>query len=144
MLAAVRQKIERHLYARGFSSAVVRHLLCTQIMITAAALGVGVPAALVSLWPLLFGTGAAIALFSLWHIARFAAVSIHQEFSVALGIRLFSGFTLRLLLTGVVLFTLIVWLRVPVVPLLAGLTTTVAGIAVWGLSRFSRKTVKEA
>ena len=61
-----------------------------------------------------------------------------------MAIRLFLGFTARLVLIGIVLCGLMVWLRAPVAPLLAGLTSTVASIALWGLSRFSRKTVKEA
>ena len=61
-----------------------------------------------------------------------------------MAIRLFLGLNARLVLIAIVLFALIVWMRAPVTPLLIGLSSTVAGIVVWGISRLSRKTVKEA
>ena len=143
-LASIRQKIETRLYHLGFSSDVVRHLLCTQLLICGAGIGVGLALFWLTLWPLSFAAGAAIATFSLWHISRFAQTNIHYQYSPALGLKLFFGFTWRFLLIGVVLSLLIVWLRAPIIPLLIGLTSTVAGIAAWGISRYSRKTAKEA
>jgi hypothetical protein len=144
LFANLRHKVERRLYARGFASSTVRHLLTTQILLTGASLAVGILAAPFTLWPLAFGVGAAIAGFSLWHISRFAQANIQRQFSAALAIRLFAGFNARLVLIALVLFALIVWLRAPVAPLLLGLSSTVAGIVVWGIARLSRKTVKEA
>ncbi len=144
MLKKARQKIEHSLYARGFSAPVVRHLLCTQLLLAAFGLGFGAVTFWLTLWPLMFGIGAAIAAYNFWHIARFGQAHIASEFSLGLGLKLFTGFTIRLVLTGVVLFMLIVWLRAPVAPLVVGLTSTVAGIAAWGLSRIARKPVKEA
>ena len=143
-LADIRQNLDRRLYRQGFASPVVRQFLGIQILITAAGLFPGIILAWFTLWPLVFGAGAAITTYSLWHIARFAQAHIQQEFSRALAIRLFFGFTCRLVLISIVLFVLVVLLRAPVVPLLAGLTSTVASISLWGLSRFSRKPVKEA
>lgn len=143
-LASTRQKIESRLYHLGFSSAIVRHLLCTQMLICGVAFFIGLCLFWLTLWPLIFAAGAAIATYSLWHIARFAQANIHYQFSPKLGLKLFFGFSGRFLLIGIVLSLLIVWLKVAVVPLLIGLTSTVAGIAAWGLSRYSRKTAKEA
>lgn len=144
ILTQLRLNIERRLYKLGFGSQLVRHFLCTQILIAGAGLVLGLLLAWITLWPLLFGLGAVIATYSLWHISRFAQTHVQQQFSLSLGLRLFFGFTARLILIALVLFALIVWLRAPVVPLLLGLTSTVASIAVWGISRLSRKTVKEA
>ncbi|MDL2207580.1 ATP synthase subunit I [Desulfovibrio sp. OttesenSCG-928-M16] len=136
--------IERRLYARGFAAPFIRQLLATQIILTGAAFVVGLPLALVNLWPLAFAVGAGLATYSLWHIARFVQGCIYQDFSAALGIRLFFGFVARLMIIGIVLFGLIVWLRAPVAPLLLGLGSTVISITLWGLARSFRKTVKEA
>lgn len=144
LIASLRHKVESRLYRMGFSSPIVRHLLATQILISACALAVGGAFFPLTLWPLTFGMGAAVACFSLWHIARFAQANIQRQYSPAMAISLFLGLNLRLALIAIVLFALIVWLRAPVTPLLVGLGTTVAGIVVWGISRLSRKTVKEA
>lgn len=114
------------------------------MLVTASGLLVGLLCLWFSLWPLAFGLGALLMTYSLWHIIRFAQVSVQQQFTVALGLRLGLGFSARLLLIGTVLFALIVLLKVPVVPLVLGLTSTVAGIVLWGISRSSRKPVKEA
>jgi hypothetical protein len=144
ILAHIRHAIERRLYNMGFALPFARHLLCTQIIISGLALAAGVILLWYSLWPLAFGAGAAITTFSLWQISRSAQAFVHRQFSAALGLRLFIGFSARLFLIGIVLFALIVWLKVPLVPLLLGLTSTVASILLWGISRVSRKTVKEA
>ena len=142
--AGFRYAIERRLYGMGFALPFARHLLCTQLVITGFALLAGLALLWYSVWPIAFGAGAAITTFSLWQISRSAQALTHLQFTSALGLRLFIGFTARLLLIAIVLFALIIWLKAPVVPLLLGLTTTVASILLWGLSRLSRKTVKEA
>lgn len=138
------RNLDKRLYKMGFAVPTVRRFLGTQLLITAAGLLAGVLIFWLTLWPLLFGIGAAITTYSLWHISRFAQVAIQLQFSAALAVRLFLGFTLRLALISIVLFVLVVLLRAPVVPLLLGLTSTVISISLWGISRFSRKTVKEA
>lgn len=142
--AGIRQNLDRRLYRKGFASSEVRQFLGMQILLTATGLLLGIVLAWFTLWPLVFGAGAAITTYSLWHIARFAQAHIQQEFSRALAIRLFFGFICRLVVISIVLFVLVVLLKVPVAPLLAGLTSTVVSISLWGLSRFSRKPVKEA
>ncbi|MDL2267798.1 hypothetical protein LJC46_07430 [Desulfovibrio sp. OttesenSCG-928-G15] len=143
-ISALRLALERRLYSFGFTLPVVRHMVCVQLMVTAAGLTLGLLFIWLSAWPLAFGAGAALATYSLWHVAKVAQGMVHLEFSAALAMRLFLGFSLRMLLIGVVLFALIVWLGAPVAPLLVGLTSAVISIALWGISRFSRKPVKEA
>lgn len=143
-LASLRHALERRLYGLGFTMPVARHLLCTQVLVAAFGLLAGLLLLWLTLWPLAFGLGALIMTYSLWHIIRFAQVAVQQRFSAALGIRLGLGFSARLLLIGVALFALIALLKVPVVPLLLGLTSAVAGIVLWGIAKSSRKPVKEA
>lgn len=144
VLPPIRQKIESRLYHFGFSSAVVRHLLCTQIMISGAALIAGLVFLPLTAWPLSFASGACIAAYSLWGVARFAQANVNQRFSALMGLKLFFSFTGRFLLIGAMLFALIVLLKTPIIPLVIGLTSMVAGIAAWGIFRFFRKTAKEA
>ena len=143
-IASLRHKVESRLYQWGFASPVVRHLLATQILICVCALILGAALFWLSLWPLAFGIGAAVACFSLWHIARFAQANIQRQYSPLMAVSLFLGLNLRLALTAILLFALIVWLRAPLAPLLVGLGSSMAVIVVWGISRLSRKTVKEA
>jgi uncharacterized membrane protein len=98
----------------------------------------------VTLWPLAFAAGAVIATYSLWQIARFAQNHARSEYSALLGMKLFFSFCGRFALIGVALFALVVWLKTPIIPLFIGLSSTVAGIAAWGISRHFRKTAKEA
>ena len=142
-LAHIRHAVERRLYSIGFALPVVRYLLGIQIIVSGFTLAAGIALFWYSRWPLAFGAGAAIMTFSLWQISRSAQALVQAQFSALLGLRLFFGFSARLLLISIVLFVLIAWLEVPVVPLLLGLTSTVVGILLWGISRLSRNTVKE-
>jgi hypothetical protein len=142
--ASLRRNVERRLHARGFVQPVVRQFLCTQVLVTGAALIFGLFLFPFTLWPLTFGLGALIATYSLWQIVRFAQFALPLQFSIALGFRLGLGCTLRLLLIGIALFTLIVPLKAPVAPLLLGLGSAVAGIVLWAMGKAFRKPLKEA
>ncbi|MDR2489196.1 MAG: ATP synthase subunit I [Desulfovibrio sp.] len=143
-LTTLRQKIEFRLYTLGFSSDIVRHLLCTQILLCVVPLIAGILLCPITLWPLSFTAGALIATYSIWNIARFAEAHVNLEFTTTLGLKLFFSFSGRFLLIGVALFALIVWFKLPIIPLVIGLSSTVAGIVTWGVARLSRKTAKEA
>lgn len=142
--AEIRRNLDARLYRLGFVSPIVRHLLATQVIITTAGFACGLLCLWFTLWPLMFAVGAAIATFSLWQISRFAQGAILQRFSAALAIQFGLSFTLRLVIVAIVLFVLVIRLSAPVAPLVLGLTSTVVGMSLWGLSRLSRKTVKEA
>lgn len=135
--------IESRLFARGFTAPLIRRLLAAQILCTGALLAAGLALAPVNMWPLGLAVGSGLATCSLWQIARFVQGGMYQEFSAALGIRLFLGFTARLVLSGCIVAILIVRFGVPVAPLLLGLGSTVFGITLWALSRSFRKPVKE-
>ena len=143
VFAHIRHAVERRLYDMGFALPLVRYFLSIQIVISGFALTAGIILFWYSRWPLAFGAGAAIMTFSLWQLSRVAQELVQPSYSALLALRLFLGFNLRLALIAIVLFVLIVWLEAPLAPLLLGLTSTVALILLWGISRISRKTVKE-
>ena len=116
-------------------------MLGTQILLASFSLLAGIFVAYFTFWPLLFGIGASIAAYNFWFLAKFVQNNLSDSFSPILLLRLVGGFNLRLILTGVVLFALIVWLKVPLAPLLAGLTSLVACIVIWGFSRLTRKPI---
>ena len=144
MMGTLLHKTEHWLYQRGFSAAPVRKLMAVQILVSAAFVGAGLPLLVWSVWPLVFGIGASLAACGFWHVARIAQAHIRQAFTMQTALRLFLNFNLRLCLTGAVLFVLIVKLHAPLLPLMAGLTFTVACIVVWSVSRIASKPIKES
>ena len=144
MIGRLLHTIERWLYRRGFAAALVRRLMAVQMLVAAACVLGGIPLAVWSVWPLVFGIGAALAAAGFWHLARNVQGQIGREFNRQAAIKWFLNFNLRLCLTGVVLFVLIVKLQVPLLPLLAGLTFTVACIVVWSVAKIAGKPIKES
>ena len=140
----IRLKIEAFLYKKGFASAIIRHLLCTQILIICLALISGVALLPFTTWALAFALGAIICTANFWFLARFAEANVRHQFSRALAIKSFLGFTLRLVVTAVVLFVLIVKLQIALIPLIAGLSSVVAGIVVWCIAKTLPTPAKEA
>lgn len=113
-------------------------------MLALAALIAGTAAAWLTLWPLAFGVGAALAATNLWWIARGAQWSVTQRFSPALALVYFGAFLLRFAGTGFVVYAVLVWFDFPLVPLLAGLFSLIAGLSVMGFSRVAGNSCKEA
>ena len=143
-MSSIRRALDKRLYARGFVSPVVRGMLIFQIGASVAGLALGPAFAWFTVWPLLFGVGAVLATCNFWHMASFAQAHVAREFTPAMGAMLFFSTMARLCLTGIILFLLIVRLEQPVIPLLAGLSSPVVGIILWGCSRLSSKSAKEA
>lgn len=141
MLPSLRRTIETALHKRGFVSADIRRLLGTQIIIAGIGLGLGLILWPLTLWPLYFGIGAILSVGNFWHLARFGQAHIRREFSAALGIKLYFGFLLKLLITGLILFALLGPLGASPVPPLAGLATSVAVTVIWAVARTFRKPV---
>lgn len=137
-------KVEQHLYRRGFTAAPVRRLMAVQMIVAAVFVLAGLPLAFVSVWPLVFGIGAALAAWGFWSVARTAQAYIGREFTRQAAFRMFLNFNLRLCLTGVALFVLIVKLHAPLLPLVAGLTFAVASIVVWSVAQIAVKPIKES
>ncbi len=127
MLKSLARKTDEWLWHKGFRAAEIRLLLRCQILVSGASLLAGVACAPLWDWGLWFGVGAALSTFNFYALAKFV-----------------QGIVFMPLLTGLVLFGLIVWLKVSVSALLAGLSTCVLSIAAWGIARGAGQKVKEA
>lgn len=138
MLAPLKKRIEKELFARGVHHPAIRELLFACILVTAVSLGFGLLLLPFTHWPLYFGVGATIATTNFWYLAKSAQHNGSRSFSPAIILLFFIGFTARLGLTGIALFWLIVRWGAPVAPLAAGLACTVTVITVWGLMQLAR------
>ncbi|MDR1360472.1 MAG: hypothetical protein LBJ82_05755, partial [Deltaproteobacteria bacterium] len=138
------RRLERWLYGLGFTAALPRRLLAFQLLLGGAGLLFGLPLAGYSLWPLAFGLGALIMAGCLWQTIRFAHLAQQQSYSTRMGARFFARFLVRFFCIGLILYPCIVILRAPLAPLLLGLASTSAAIALWGIARLVFKTAKEA
>ena len=143
MLKNARENLERRLFHRGFASADIRHIVSSQILLTDVALAVGLVCLWFSVWPFFFGVGAALATHNLWWLARSVERSFGQSYTRGLAVSSFLAFLGRFGGMGVALVICIAWLNAPIIPLVAGLTTAVAGMTVWGFSRLLRQHSKE-
>lgn len=139
MLTGISRRIESALYRRGFRHQEVRRLVTMQISLAA---GLSLLLAATGMWGLAFAAGALIVTVNFYHLARFAQIAVYERYG-AVGAQLMR-FYLRLGLTGVALYGLIVWLQVPLSGLLAGLTTVVATALAFGATRLAGQKVKEA
>lgn len=138
------QRIDEALWKRGFRAREIRVILRNQLLITALSLLAGFGIGWYSNWMLWFGVGAVLGTFNFYAVAKFVQQVVFRPYSSATMYGMLFRFYGRLGLTGLILFGLIVWLRVPVSALVAGLTTVVAAIAVWALTRLAGQNVKEA
>lgn len=106
-----------------------------QILLTAAACVLALPAFPLTDWPLAFGLGAVLATLNLWQIARFAHWSVGKKFSGGLALIGFGAYVFRFAGTGVVLYFLLVRAAMPVIPLVAGLSSLVFWLSVMRFTR---------
>ncbi|MDR1946033.1 MAG: ATP synthase subunit I [Desulfovibrio sp.] len=141
--SGLRNGIERCPALSGIVSPALRGILSVQILAAGAACLAGAALAAYSPALLAFGAGAALSSFNFLHSVRFIQTRMSDRFSAALHFRLFFAFCVRLALTGIILYLLLVPCALPALPLLLGLGSTVAGIIVWGLLQLSGKVFKE-
>lgn len=144
MLQKSRDTVERYLRNRGFTSPDSRRIVADQVLLTAAACIAGVLALPLTAWGLAFGLGTLLATINLWQIARFAHWSVTRQFSGRLALIGFMAFLFRFAGTGFVLYLLMVQARMPVIPLVAGLSSLVVWLSVMRFSRPSGHSCKEA
>lgn len=138
----LKRRIEAGLFKRGFTNADVRGLVAVQIIVC---LGVCCLAAVAGwfqpqAWH--FAVGTVLVTLNLYSMAKYAQRLVIQRSGAV--IRLLAGFYARLALTAVALYVLIIVLNVSVTALLAGLTTVVATIVLWGVGRSRGGKAKEA
>ena len=144
LLADLLRNTERRLYGLGFTAPLPRRFLALQLLLGGAGLLPGLPLARYSLWPLAFGLGALIMAGCLWQTIRFVQSVQYQKYSPRIVVRFFLRFLARFFCIALVLYLGLVQLRAPLVPLLLGLTSASAAIALWGFALVFRKTAKEA
>lgn len=137
-------KVEARLYQQGFTQPAVRRLIAWQILLTMAVLPAGALFFWIGLWPLAFVAGSVLATFNFYFLAKSIQQIVYVQYDRQLLVSMLFRFYGRLGITAVALFLLIVWCRVPVVALVAGLSTVVATIVVWGGARLFEQNAKEA
>lgn len=137
-------EIEKALFRRGIVSETVRQVMLVQILICAACLVIGLACLPFTAWPLFFGMGGVMITVNFYFMSRLVSRLVGLEFNGRiLAALLFSLFG-RLLLTALVLFVFVYWWKIPVVPLVAGLSTVVVTIAILGAVQAFGHKVKEA
>jgi hypothetical protein len=135
MIRNLRDGLDRWLYRRGYEHPEVRELVRNQLVLTALVCAACLPFAGVSVAAWSFAAGAAIITVNFCSLAKFGQRitgfgNKHEAIAAVL-----ARFYIRLALTGVVLFGLIVWFGALPLPLLAGISTVVVNFIVWGVAR---------
>ncbi len=145
MMNTLVQRIEKHLYDRGFTLPGVRVVVRNQCVLLLASLCLLPLSLWAGVWPFSFVAGTALATYNFYSLAKFIQEVLYRKYTRALLVNLLVRVYGRLFLTGLVLFVLIYWLKASVVCLLLGLSTVVATICVWGGTQLiAQHNVKEA
>ncbi len=142
--AEILLSLEKKLLKRGFSSPGARRLVAFQILVAGVSLALGLATVSLGLWPLAFGVGACLIAANLWWLARSAERALQHSFSAGLAALGAVSFLLRFAAMALALFVAIVLAGLPVIPLLAGLSSAVIGISILGPAGFFRQPAKEA
>ncbi len=129
MLRKSRDAVEKLLRNRGFTSPESRRNMADQILLTAASCILGVLAIPMTDGHLAFGLGTLIATVDLWQISRCAHCSVGKKFSGRLALIGFGAYLFRFAGTGVVLYLLLVKAAMPLIPLVAGLSSLVVWLS---------------
>lgn len=143
METGISRRVEGYLYHRGFRVAGARRLVLIQ---TALAAGSCVAALVLGwTWPpaLHFAAGTILATFNFYFLAKFVHRLVGGDPFGAVPRQLLRFYG-RLGATAVALYALIVHAGFSVFALLAGLSTVVVTMLVWGATQMTGKNVKEA
>ncbi len=142
---ALRHGIETSLYKQGVHNASVRTLLTRQSSLAVVALIAGIAGALFGhLWMLDFALGAGLITLHFYFLATsIAKKTAALQSGVSVGGMVFNFYG-RLLITGGVLVILLYFGQVTLAALLAGLSTVVATILIWGVETYLAQHSKEA
>jgi small-conductance mechanosensitive channel len=141
-LHRLNEKVEAGLYRRGYTHPDVRQLVRNQFYLMVASLLLGGLLAPVLPAALHFAAGTVLISFNFFSLARFAQGLTRVKHGAV--VALLARFYGRLILTGAVLFVLIVWANAPIVALLAGISTVVVNAVYWGITRHNGQNAKEA
>ncbi len=139
---AVHRRLEAALYRRGFESPTVRTLLINQVYIGVAVFLVSLLVTGAGRWAVDFACGALLITVNFYLLARTVQRLIFMRKGAVIFLLL--GFYFKLFLFGLALYLLIVYAHASVTALLAGLSTVVANIFLWGATQVLGHKVKEA
>jgi hypothetical protein len=138
MLATIRIRIERFLYARGFHVPEVRKMALRQIYFLCAA----IPALAFGWKGVDLATGVLLGTLNFLALGKLIQELVYLQKSAVI-VQIFSFYG-RLLLTALAFYVLIVHVGASGVWLLVGFSTVLINILLWGMSQFLGKTSKEA
>lgn len=141
-LADWNEALEKSLYKKGFHEPGVRALIRCQLNL---ALGTCLLVALLVRgdWAPAYVAGASLGTLNFLALAKVIQQLVFVQRGAVTA--LLVSFYGRLLVTGFLLFALIVWARLSITGLLCGLSTVVAAIVIWGGIHFVHgKNIKEA
>ncbi|MEG2139310.1 MAG: hypothetical protein RRY20_00795 [Bilophila sp.] len=131
--------LEGWLWRRGIRDETLRKILRGQLVITLLTLGLGALLWLwfepVGRWLFWFGTGSALSAWNFYFLIKYIQRIIQAGWSKSALVGLLIHTNLRLLFTGVLLYTAIVWCKAILSALIPGLTVLFAGILVVSLEK---------
>jgi len=144
MSTGMGRAIEGFLYRRGFRVAGARRLVVIQAAIAACSCAAGL--GLGWAWPpaLHFAVGSLLATVNFYFLAKFTQRLLGGGDTFGAVPRQLLRFYGRLALTAAALYVLIVHAGFSVAALLAGLSTVVVTMLIWGAAQVAGKNVKEA
>ncbi|WP_035252113.1 ATP synthase subunit I [Desulfocurvus vexinensis] len=129
--------IERQLLRRGFSHRETRMLVRDQLALTGALCALALVLGWRWPWLLDAAAGALLASFNFYLLAGFLQrVLVNRDGAVANLLLRFYG---RLILTAAVMVGLIAWAGASIPALLLGLSTGIATVLIWAISRVTGK-----
>ncbi|GAB1411029.1 hypothetical protein MASR1M90_21830 [Desulfovibrionales bacterium] len=138
MLNGLHKKLERFLYGKGFHVPEVRSLAGNQIIIFCAS----APLAFYYTYGLDFFSGVALGTLNFLALALvIQEIVFLRQGAVLIQMLSFYG---RLIVSAVILYALIVYKQSSVAAILAGFSTVLVNISLWGLVQFWGKKSKEA
>ena len=138
------EKIEKHLYSKGFRLPDIRSILRIQIQLCGITILAAILTVWFSMWPITFAIGAVIATYSFFSVAKFIQQIILREYDKSMLWGMLFRFYGRLIMVGLVVAGLIVKVHVPMMALVAGLATSMVTMLIWMLMKHDGRKTKEA
>ena len=142
MVREVHRRLEAALYRRGVDSPAVRTLLLNQAYICLGGFLASLLLTGAGRWAVDFGVGAALISLNFFVLAGMIQRLIFMRKGAV--VSLLVSFYFKLFLFGLALFVMIVYAHASVTALLAGLSTVVVNVGIWGGTQIFGHTVKEA
>ncbi|MFK4764040.1 ATP synthase subunit I [Desulfobaculum sp. SPO524] len=141
-LAMIHENVEARLYRMGYTLRDVRILVRNQLYLATGSVVIAACLGWMYPWLFDFAAGAVLITLNFSSLTQFVQHLVHKRDGAVA--RLLFRFYGRLFLTGLALFALIVWGNAVVAALLAGLSTVVVTILIWGAAQVIGKNAKEA